>query len=446
MNKLYIAILSYTICVGAQAKYTASGDIVGRDLNIAGLGWVGHVGIGTGDLVGRTTNLVIEVLNEAQVGQVNYLTKFRSLSNYWGGRYGIGDYAAGTNAALIEANHQRWWCPAYTTSTSYKVGKGNVLTGQATQCGIWRCDTFVAWAFFSAGYYQLMNNKIMLPRNVFFTFPYTNDSSFPDLITPSLLDTDKEFMTLTATELNNLPFEEFEMIADIPMTEETPSHIASEWQYANDSNVNDVKRGVFIDRLAMSEEENIITRFLDMYKETSGQEIKKKLAQGLMIYYQSHKEKLLVDESNKLKYFYATALYTQLQVAEKSMIVRGYMDFHNPKEILENHKQINKQLIGVEPLLALGLYQGLVHSSPELETMYIPRMMALLKKSNSTALDDMFFSITKMGYKHLKHKESAEQIKAYLNEVASKYNTPTLTDDAYYTMSQMSYHDLESLI
>jgi hypothetical protein len=444
MNKLYIAILSYTICVSAQAKNVYSGDVVGRELNIPPLWAAGHVGIATGDWVGSTTNLVIEALKDTPVIQLNSLVKFKSMSKYWGGRYGIGDYADGTRHALVEANHQRWWCPKYTTSTSYKIGTGNLETGQPTSCGTWRCDTFVAWSFFSAGYYQLMNNKIMLPRNVFYSFPYADDEL--DTVAPEMTQTDKDFTSLTATELNNLSFEDFEMIADIPAAQQTPTHVAAEWHHANDTSLNDVKRGIFIDRLAMSNDLGVIARFLDMYKVDASQEIKTKLIQGLMIYYQSHKQNLLVDEVSRLQNFYARMLYQDLVAEDKDMIVRGYIDFHKPEEVLVNRKQIDKQLQNIEPHLLLGIQQTLVHASPELETIYIPRLLATLKKANSTDLDDMFFSITKMGYKHLRHKESLEQIKTYLNEVASKYNAPTLTDDAYYTMAQMSYNDLEAII
>jgi hypothetical protein len=53
------------------------GDIVGRDLLVTGLGWMGHVGIWDG-------KQVIEVLNESDVVQINNLDSFKRKSTYWG--------------------------------------------------------------------------------------------------------------------------------------------------------------------------------------------------------------------------------------------------------------------------------------------------------------------------------------------------------------------------
>src|SRR5581483_12394407 len=102
-----------------------------------------------------------------------------------------------------------------------------IYTGRPTKCGKWRCDTFVAWSFFSAGYYQLMNNKIMLPRAVFNSFPYGNTYLKPNLNEAKQVNIGKAFEVLSADELNRMPYEEFVMIADIPLKHETPTHISS---------------------------------------------------------------------------------------------------------------------------------------------------------------------------------------------------------------------------
>ncbi len=41
-------------------KHIASGDIAGRQLLIPGMGWIGHVGLGTGDQTGLPTESIIE--------------------------------------------------------------------------------------------------------------------------------------------------------------------------------------------------------------------------------------------------------------------------------------------------------------------------------------------------------------------------------------------------
>ena len=51
------------------------GDIVGRSLDVIGLGFIGHVGIYNG-------SAIVEVLNEKPVIQINTLDNFKSRSTY----------------------------------------------------------------------------------------------------------------------------------------------------------------------------------------------------------------------------------------------------------------------------------------------------------------------------------------------------------------------------
>lgn len=104
-----------------NAKPAYPGDVLGRNLDYPGLGPLGHVGIATGDNLGTKAWVVIEALKAKPVIQINDIFFFKAKSPYWGSRYGIGDYSHGTNAALVEANHQRWWCPTYTDSTAYTI-------------------------------------------------------------------------------------------------------------------------------------------------------------------------------------------------------------------------------------------------------------------------------------------------------------------------------------
>ena len=77
----------------------------------------------------------------------------------------------------------------------------------------------------------------------------------------------------------------------------------------------------------------------------------------------------------------------------------------------------------------------------------MPSMIEILKKSNRTDLDDMFFGMTKMGYKHLSNK-SQEQVKAYMNSVRNKYMSPGLSvsgnSDPYLGVAMKSFSDLRN--
>ena len=355
---------------------------------------------------------MIEVLNKTPVIQINSLIDFKKQSKYWGSRYGIGDDADGTRRALTEANHQRWLCPTYTDSTSYTIGESNPKTGQIIKCGVWRCDTLVAWSFFSAGYPELIDQHIMLPRHIFHRFPYLN----------------QETRALAQAAL--LPLDN-----NIPMT----------------------KHGIFIDNLAMSHETDVIPKFLALYKATENEALKTKLCQGMMIYYQNNQQQLgaMPDVRAALKQFYADAFHTK----PSDMMIRGYIDFHTPHEILAHTDKINHQLKQLEPHARLGLQHNLAYTSQALETLYIPSIISMLKQYNRSDLDDMFFGLTTMSYQHLKLQASIQEIKIYMGQVTQKYTQPHLSshkhaflsaspnlNDPYFNIAKASFNELSSLL
>lgn len=447
---LIIPLMSFSDPVNARP--VVSGDIVGRDLLIWGLGWAGHVAMVTGDNVGQSSSLLIEAMQDAKPYAIvlNNLGLFKQQSKYWGSRYGIGDYASGTRAALVEINHQRWWCPSYTSSTAYKIGQGVPTTGQIISCGEWRCDTLVSWGFYSAGYPQIMNNKVILPTIVFNTFPFQNNGLLEDSDTnnpPLLVQSDKIFSDLSADELNTMSYEEFELIADIPMEQATPTHIAAEWRYANDPHINDIKRGIFIDRLSMSNEQDVIPRFIKMYEETKIPEIKRKLIIGTVIYYQSHNDQVNSSQDRELlRTFYKKLLDEQLAVDSSDMAVRGFIHFYSSKEIIDNRQLIDKQFSGMDHRSLLSLKLELSHKSKELEAIYFPSIIEMLKKDNSSDLNEMFFGLTKMGWRHLHNKESVELIKNYVKFSSSKYENQAFADnnDPYFIAAKQTYTELKN--
>lgn len=116
--KKNLAVLGITLtlttinCSPIYAKKIYPAEIMGRDLLIPGLGWVGHVGIATTYMMspegmGNNADQVIEVLNENPVGQVNSISNFKFRSKYWGSKYGVADRGIIGYNVLVEANHQR---------------------------------------------------------------------------------------------------------------------------------------------------------------------------------------------------------------------------------------------------------------------------------------------------------------------------------------------------
>jgi len=72
---------SYTFGCSTHPIGWCLADIVGRDLDSAGMSRLGHIGL-------TVYSNVIEVLQAAKVVQVNSLEHFKTQSPFWGRRYG----------------------------------------------------------------------------------------------------------------------------------------------------------------------------------------------------------------------------------------------------------------------------------------------------------------------------------------------------------------------
>ena len=175
----FASIFFVTIATSAIAgDPRAAADVVARNLD----SWIGqgfgHIGIWTG-------SSVLEVLNEPVVIQTNTLSNFKTRTSFWGARYGIsGNYAA----QIISAGYaQRNYSPTYTLSASYteggKINYSCIQYDRYGQCvryvksqtrGVFRCDTFVNYAFLKgSGYLIIQNWNPITPSILFGKFPYS---------------------------------------------------------------------------------------------------------------------------------------------------------------------------------------------------------------------------------------------------------------------------------
>jgi len=112
----WCALLINTTCVVStcHAKAIDPAEVIGRDLNYPLLGWLGHVGVTTAYTIADNAYQLLEALDETPAVQLNTIADFKRRSPYWGTRYGVADHAQGGMNVIVEANHQRWWCPQYT--------------------------------------------------------------------------------------------------------------------------------------------------------------------------------------------------------------------------------------------------------------------------------------------------------------------------------------------
>lgn len=172
MNKVFITAASVVVgCVlsvgavwAAPANPSSTGDVVGRDLNITGLGWAGHVGMYDG-------SRIVEVLNASPVIQRNSIASFRAATPYWGARYGRG---SNFSTMVAKGWDQRNYSPSYTTTAQWREGK---YERQCTSQGCrnvliparFRCDTFVNYMYRQGTNSDLVT--VFLPRNVYNAMP-----------------------------------------------------------------------------------------------------------------------------------------------------------------------------------------------------------------------------------------------------------------------------------
>ncbi|MGV3739794.1 MAG: hypothetical protein ACO1N3_00670 [Gammaproteobacteria bacterium] len=421
----------------SYAKLIYPAEIVGRKLLIYGLGWSGHVGITTtymmsAEGMSRKANQVIEILNEPIVGQINSIANFKSRSEYWGSKYGIADRGERGYRVLVEANHQRWWCPQYTSDTDYQIGEGNPYTGQIVKCGRWRCDTFVWWAFYSQGW-DIMPRRVWIPRVLFDRFPYYNDERG---IKKSRLDTlvlnelnNKGLEDVTAEDLNAMSFDEFETIMS---SQKSPHYVipqtgSIEMRFAYDEKLNEAKRSIMIDRLtSRGDELDLTSKLIKLYRETSNVSIKESIISGLMIHYQRHLDlDKQSEEQASLKSFFSELLSEELSSKAADNAIRGFVDLHSSDEIMSNIQQIDSQLSHVNHTSSIMLKYSLIHKSKQLQPIYMESLVRELQDSNDSDLDSYLFGPLSLAYqamgKNLLEPKSKQIVVNYLKEVRYKY-------------------------
>ncbi len=179
---------AWTRCEPAMPE--KAGDIVGRNLEIPGAGWTGHIGIA------KDANNIYEVMNERyNVIQYNSFAKFRASSidnlefghyitipwsTYWGATYKPKDDFVNSTFMVNFITNQKRYMPAYTLlATNTKVGKDGrecVDTNLIGQCkeyryfiqAVYRCDSFVNEAYKASGNGNLVNySSFTIPADVF---------------------------------------------------------------------------------------------------------------------------------------------------------------------------------------------------------------------------------------------------------------------------------------
>lgn len=263
-------------------------------------------------------------------------------------------------------------------------------------------------------------------------FPYYNDerlSTEPYESTP--ITTNRTLENVTAEELNEMQYEEFQMIMDTPPADYVTSPSTIQIQLANNSNLNDIKRGIMIDRLIADDTEpDLIKKLLQLFSETKRVELKNIIVQDLMLYDQRHKKvkSYINNDQPLLKAFFAELLESKsLTPKMADDAIRGYIDTHSPEEIMANLDTINKWLPTTGHYSSIMLKYTLVYKSKELQHIYIKSIVNELREANNSDLDSYLFGPLSIGYqnsgKDLLEPESKQMVLDYLKEVHYKYTS-----------------------
>ncbi len=183
-------LLLVSVTNSSAAKFVKNpqdqSDILGRDLNVPGLGGIGHVGLWTGDRV-------IEALDQTPAIVQNTLQNFKSRSNYWGAVYYpnwnrlpavtlpsqiwipytyvvySAKAAAVRRAVLIQQIGASYTVSPYIKEAFVQECHGLSCTGPTA--GKYRCDTFVKDAYLKAGTGELSFGATDTPATLWNTYP-----------------------------------------------------------------------------------------------------------------------------------------------------------------------------------------------------------------------------------------------------------------------------------
>jgi len=169
-----VASLATVTALAAGGNPQAVGDVMGRDMAVTGLGWLGHVGIYDG-------SKALEVLNEATVIQKNTVANFKGKAKYWGARYGKG-----SNLYKVTDTgwNQRNYSPSYTTTAQYQEGGlpyqvcvqrnwygGCTKSETRKTTAKFRCDTFSMFSYLKGAGVNLTSSGASTPSIIYKNMP-----------------------------------------------------------------------------------------------------------------------------------------------------------------------------------------------------------------------------------------------------------------------------------
>jgi hypothetical protein len=217
---------------------------------------------------------------------------------------------------------------------------------------------------------------------------------------------------------------------DAPPANYVSSPSTLQIQLVANENLNEIKRGIILDRLIANDNApQIVKKLLKLYNETKSIEIKNKITQNLMLYNQRHRNNTLYlnEDQPLLKIFFSELLNSEkLDVKLADDAIRGYVDTHSPEEIIKNRNKIDKWLPITGHHSSVMLKYSLAFKSKELQAIYIKSIIKELRQANNANLDSYLLGPLSIGYQgkgdDLLEPESKQVVINYLKDIRYKYS------------------------
>lgn len=383
-------------------------EVVGRDLDVPGAGWLGHVGITMAGNISDVAPWVVEVLNDPnRVVQVNNISDFKKKSPYWGSRYGIANDRERTLLVLKEANTQRCLRSKYSFTTFFFPATGSLDGYPTDTCktktmGQFRCDTFMIYVY-SVGNYSVLRSGAALPKNVFASFPFGNGDgpqAFDNLqVTPDALPyIQSSLNTFSPTDLNNLSLENFISVIDNPDNAKAPNIANKIWEIYLTYQIEDVDKKTFLlDYLGGVGSSNLLPEVIKEYYQSTNLDIKHALLSLTQVIYsrEHHLQDNLSIKEQLINFYLDLLNKNQTSFSDAQIIATGLTDIASKETILDNIEKINFIFDMAQPYEQIGYKCNLMLDIKSLEDSYIPQIIHLLTKENNRQLDERFFSYIK---------------------------------------------------
>jgi hypothetical protein len=172
----FFIVLLFTNANLALARW--AGDVIGRDLNVTGLGSLGHIAMDAQEFsASLRSSLFLEVLNEGAIIFKNTYQNFKSRSKVWSGgeRYWAPceqTCSHSWKAAISSGWEQRNWSPSYTLAAAWVEGKMIKVNGKwVRQNAKFRCDSFVIFSY-RKGINRDIQRNPQTPSRIWQGLPY----------------------------------------------------------------------------------------------------------------------------------------------------------------------------------------------------------------------------------------------------------------------------------